>query len=105
MTVAELEQRMTAAEFYEWAAYYGQEPFGAPWQDQQSAWLIAHIMALVSKTPPIVHDFLMLEHAQGERKGRSKPQSEWTQDEWAAYVNGLFGMKYAVQEAEKHGQH
>lgn len=72
-TVAELQQRMGAAEFAAWMAFYQAEPFGELRADMRSAMLAtltanAHRNAKKKRQPFELSDF-MFEFWRGEGRG------------------------------------
>lgn len=58
-TVRELEQTLSHAEYIEWRAFYGLDPWGEQRADQRAAQLTAAVLAPYSKGTPKPKSFLL----------------------------------------------
>jgi hypothetical protein len=93
MTVADLEDRLTAAEFEEWAAFYQLEPFGEERAELRNAWLIYAVATMLGAKDISLADCMMKFDADTQDEiERAIPQSQWTPDMWQRWVNMYFGI-------------
>ena len=58
-TVGEIEQGMSSAEFFEWAEFYRQEPFGDMRADFRNAMLCSVVANTYGKKKTKVSDFMV----------------------------------------------
>lgn len=83
---------MTAAEYEEWVAFYRLEPFGEERAEIRSAWQLYVIGKFLGAKDLELEDLMMKFDSEGEGHERGIPQSQWTQEMWARWVNMYFGM-------------
>jgi hypothetical protein len=72
--VAELKRRMPSAEFTQWVAYYGLDPFGREREDMQAA-IVAKTVADCATGKNNELDAFLIEYGKDKEKKTSKPQS------------------------------